>query len=668
MSNYFLPYPLPLRNPYSPFRGFSFTRPIHIRGGEKDLRDYQVRIVLNSNNFPLNKCKSDGSDIRFKDETGEALPYWIESWTPDEAVIWCRIPFIPANRIKDIWIIYGNPAARSASDGDATFDLFDAFEGTSVDGSKWTEHRQGSANAIVEVGGGALHLAGEPNVISSGNIRSIRRFKKNIVIEIKRKAINCGGSVVYMDISIGSGSIRDADDGGTSKWWHTTLGSGYLWKIQDATLAHTIKMPETGGKIVLTDDWVPTSDAISNYTIHSFVLSDEPSDNIRWYIRKNMFKNFERYENNPLSIPLYGANGVVHPDVLYFPNGIDGYKYWMVYTPYPPNEKEHPSIVRSNNGIDWVDTGISNPVISHSGWEHDADPDMIYVSDYSKWFMVWGPNTGSGHYEIAFAYSSDGKTWTEYDGDPVNGNTNPIIVSGEDNGAQSWEHDSGVSRIQYPTMFYKNGTFYLFYGSNKEGANRGKGGYVTFTWDDSTHSVKNLQRYSGNPVIDLPEDSEFKSGCGHLDISYYNGIYYMYAVREILGSLNYELCLITSTDLVNWVNQGKALGRGSSDWESKHIYRSSPATDAEGNLVLFSGKIKLYYSGYSSATGYPRIGLAYGTRDPVLRDKATDTDWLNNDKYILISQGEYSNGYGGDQYVDWIRVRKYTNSEPTVIV
>jgi len=127
MTKYSLPYPLPLKNPHSPFRNFNYIRPIHIKGSTQNLRDYPVKIVLNSNNFPLEKCKSDGSDIRLRDETGAILPYWIQSWSADEAVIWSKIPFIPANRIKDVWIIYGNPAATSLSNGCATFDFFDDF-------------------------------------------------------------------------------------------------------------------------------------------------------------------------------------------------------------------------------------------------------------------------------------------------------------------------------------------------------------------------------------------------------------------------------------------------------------------------------------------------------------------------------------------------------------
>jgi len=127
MTKYLLPRPLPLKSPHSPFRNFNYIRPIYIKGSTKDLRDYQIKIVLNSNNFPLEKCKPDGSDIRFRDNTGQVLPHWIESWSVDEAIIWCKVPFIPANEITDIWIIFGNPNAESESNGELTFDFFDDF-------------------------------------------------------------------------------------------------------------------------------------------------------------------------------------------------------------------------------------------------------------------------------------------------------------------------------------------------------------------------------------------------------------------------------------------------------------------------------------------------------------------------------------------------------------
>src|SRR5262245_59621474 len=38
--------------------------------------------------------------------------------------------------------------------------------------------------------------------------------------------------------------------------------------------------------------------------------------------------------NFGLGDPYTALPGTIHPDVLYFPEGQDGYKFWMVFTPY----------------------------------------------------------------------------------------------------------------------------------------------------------------------------------------------------------------------------------------------------------------------------------------------------------------------------------------------
>ena len=249
-----------------------------------------------------------------------------------------------------------------------------------------------------------------------------------------------------------------------------------------------------------------------------------------------------RFSGNPLaSIPQYDAFGAVHPDVIYFPEGKDGYKYWMVYTPHPPSSEENPCIVRSNDGIIWTDEGISNPIIppgNAGDWNdlENPDPDFIYVSDYNKWFMVWdGGDEATNSRKIALAYSSDGKTWTQYDGAPVNGNTNPVILSGTDAESKSWERSSeGVSKVTTPTLFYENGIFYLYYAEEASGNNAGKAGFATFSWNDGTNSIVNFKRYPNNPTIVLPGDDIFYAGVGHLDMSKSNGVYYMYVVLSLI--------------------------------------------------------------------------------------------------------------------------------------
>jgi len=135
--------------------GWSYRRAITIaEQSGSTLTDYQVKIELNSSNFDFSKANADGSDIRFTADDGETLlPYWIEKWdnVSEEAVIWVKVPSIPANGSVTIYMYYGNPSAVSESDGEAVFEFFDDFEdGDSIDTSKW-----GQSGGTVTVENGA---------------------------------------------------------------------------------------------------------------------------------------------------------------------------------------------------------------------------------------------------------------------------------------------------------------------------------------------------------------------------------------------------------------------------------------------------------------------------------------------------------------------------------
>ncbi len=329
----------------------------------------------------------------------------------------------------------------------------------------------------------------------------------------------------------------------------------------------------------------------------------------------------------------------------------------MAYTAYPPEAEEDPCIVRSNDGITWVDTGISNPITSGTEtWrsQHQHDPDILYVSDYSKWFMVWGAASTSGTAIVAFAYSSDGKSWTEYDGTAINGNTNPVILSGEDDEGDTWEVTGGVSKVSCPTLLYESGTFYFYYTAQIPTNNQGDGGLVTFTWNNTTNDIENFARNVNNPIIDLASSATYKAGCGHLDISKYGSTYYMYMLRELLGSLIYELVLLTSTNRTTWGNQETVLQKGDSgQWDDKYVYRASPVTDGTGTVILFSDEVVLYYSAFKTSTGYCKIGIAYGNGlinelDSTVWTKtdATPTITINNSRLTMSGGGSTSVGKG----------------------
>lgn len=112
--------------------------------------------------------------------------------------------------------------------------------------------------------------------------------------------------------------------------------------------------------------------------------------------------NYWGLNDSRFSIDISNSNhSYCHPDVLYFPTGFNGYKYWMVFTPYfgavgtNQNSKryENPSVVVSNDGLNWVSPlGLTNPIMhapfpQESIKENDQDPKQGFWSDVD-WVYV----------------------------------------------------------------------------------------------------------------------------------------------------------------------------------------------------------------------------------------------------------------------------------------
>ena len=107
-----------------------------------------------------------------------------------------------------------------------------------------------------------------------------------------------------------------------------------------------------------------------------------------------------------------GTFQTVHPSVVYFANGWNGWKYWMVHTPYANADetKEIPCIAVSNDRITWTTpAGLINPIVGPSQTGHYADPDMIFFNGKLHLTFL---DTGFFWY----MNSSDGVNWS----DPVN--------------------------------------------------------------------------------------------------------------------------------------------------------------------------------------------------------------------------------------------------------
>ncbi|MEM1684877.1 MAG: DUF2341 domain-containing protein, partial [Nanopusillaceae archaeon] len=109
------------------------------------LTDYQVLVVINTQNLiSQGKMRSDCGDIRFTDSDGiTLLNYWIESGCNSANTrIWVKVPNIPANSNKTIYLYYGNPSATSMSNPKTVWLFFEDWENSRdpnwVDGGGFT--------------------------------------------------------------------------------------------------------------------------------------------------------------------------------------------------------------------------------------------------------------------------------------------------------------------------------------------------------------------------------------------------------------------------------------------------------------------------------------------------------------------------------------------------
>ena len=107
--------------------GWSRMRTITLdnRLGTQNLTDYQVPLTINYT-FSM---ETDFHDIRFADSTGHELPYYIDNLAYGvNATVYVKVPLIMAGFNTTLTMYYGNQFVGPASDGKATFDLYDDFE------------------------------------------------------------------------------------------------------------------------------------------------------------------------------------------------------------------------------------------------------------------------------------------------------------------------------------------------------------------------------------------------------------------------------------------------------------------------------------------------------------------------------------------------------------
>jgi hypothetical protein len=107
-------------------------------------------------------------------------------------------------------------------------------------------------------------------------------------------------------------------------------------------------------------------------------------------------------------------NEMVHPSILYFPKGWNGYKYWLGYTCYDngSSDFENPCIAVSNDNETWITPpGLTNPVEAKPALGYYADINLFMSADESTMYMVFKYNAGAA--TTYLRSTTNGITWTE---------------------------------------------------------------------------------------------------------------------------------------------------------------------------------------------------------------------------------------------------------------
>ena len=127
-------------------------------------------------------------------------------------------------------------------------------------------------------------------------------------------------------------------------------------------------------------------------------------------------------ESANASVPISLTNHLgnqqnIHPKVLHFENGWNGFKYWMAYTPHPYGRsvEENPCLAVSNDMVNWHEPpGVTNPMDpppTGGGWNNDTH--LVYREDIDRLEIWWKKYfASSGEVHMLRRTSVNGYDWT----------------------------------------------------------------------------------------------------------------------------------------------------------------------------------------------------------------------------------------------------------------
>lgn len=261
-----------------------------------------------------------------------------------------------------------------------------------------------------------------------------------------------------------------------------------------------------------------------------------------------------------------GNNDVVHPSILYFQEGWNGYKYWMAITAFPNqnNQEENPCVYCSVDGDDWI-APTANPIYPTPTYApaYNADTHLFMSKDNKTMYCTWRIRNDSDYKnKLVVMSSTDGESWGDF----------KVILTSNNRDFAS------------PSVIIDDGKFKLF-AVNLDSP-------IANTTLDLYESDRPDGRFSYVGEIPVPVDTANRQ-LWHFELRKYKGTYViLYTIGNFgnYGALS-NLHLAISNDLTNWKVKHNIMD--TSNW-AKTYYKSTFLIYKDG-----SGQeiIDLWYNG-----------------------------------------------------------------------
>jgi hypothetical protein len=618
--------------------------------------DWPVAVELSSG-FNFGACKDDGSDLLFRSADGlTVLPSWVESFDADaeSAVLWVKVPAIPADDSTSVRLYYGNEAATVPSDVDGVFLFGEDFRDT--------------ATAAANVGAGSVgEGVGAPllcntdlyDVVAihggSGWRSNAVREQSNIVWTGTEFVILVTG----MDASIDCDSglyYADSIDGP----WTEYTSNPVLPLAEDCYITVT-----TGGDLYLDgSDW-------AYVTFERKSAGQVQSQNDIGIARtKNFRTDWEVWNGsawtttvaNHAAVLVRGSAGQWDDTFTGSPIVVhDGTQFVCIYE--GSGASLDTGVARSADGITWTKEA-SNPILTL-----DVGDDIQLID--GTWWMT-GHGGGGSQYRYFTTDAPADWDSSSFTMSPLNGlyetNGNSINLAFGFDGCERW-------------ATYQDGI--------------GTNGIQLFNWigGDKWQAA----RFSG--TANMTNNAVVRpSGVGATGLKLHGA---SNTVQMIQGIYTAETIGVASNFAIRASKKQTAWGTDD-QWSNTVAFGTgSPAIDGStaygfiGNGYLFGVLnpdefvvIREYSSTFTSASSvavntvttaeagsfavhecsYLSTGALAYTVNGSSKATTTDTSYLSGDKRLMVSQGNTSARRGGTSEWEWLVVRPFDGSDPSVLI